>query len=435
MKKNINQILDNINFIFLLIGLSFVIRSVVIYIYHDHQLDQEWRILLDNLIRYKTYSYYGPPIPHVMLPPLYAFFLYFLKILTFDKINFLNTLIFIQIILSTISVYIFFKINQKIFTKKISLINSYIFSLLPLNIYSAGQTSSITLQIFLFLLFLLFLFSLAEHQTKKKNLIFSLISGLLILTRGEFILIYAITLLYLLIKNKIKVISIITIALCTLLVISPYLIRNYNSFNQIFIVKALGFNLWKGNNYFFSVEGGGDFNLGFYKIALIDSKRNIKNPNFKNPIFKNLNDKIDSLNKDRFYELNKDKIFLNQAIKNLKDKPLNYLTLFFKKILSFYFIDLNSSHLLYYNFFHFIPVLIIGIFSFPGLILVLKEKEFKIGYLRTYLISTIIIFSVFFILPRYKLAIIPIQIILAAYFVKYIYQKLNKGAIRTSYNK
>ena len=112
MKKNINQILDNINFIFLLIGLSFVIRSVVIYIYHDHQLDQEWPILLDNLIRYKTYSYYGPPIPHVMLPPLYAFFLYFLKILTFEKINFLNTLIFIQIILSTISVYIFFKINQ-----------------------------------------------------------------------------------------------------------------------------------------------------------------------------------------------------------------------------------------------------------------------------------------------------------------------------------
>ena len=242
-------------------------------------------------------------------------------------------------------------------------------------------------------------------------------------------MIYAITLLYLLIKNKIKVISIITIALCTLLVISPYLIRNYNSFNQIFIVKALGFNLWKGNNYFFSVEGGGDFNLGFYKTALIDSKRNIKNPNFKNPIFKNLNDKIDSLNKDRFYELNKDKIFLNQAIKNLKDKPLNYLTLFFKKILSFYFIDLNSSHLLYYNFFHFIPVLIIGIFSFPGLILVLKEKEFKIGYLRTYLISTIIIFSIFFILPRYKLTIIPIQIILAAYFVKYIFKKLNKNVI------
>ena len=269
-------------------------------------------------------------------------------------------LLFVQIILSTISIYIFYKINQKIFSNKISLINSYIFSLLPLNIYSAGQISSITLQVFLSLLFLLLLFNLAEYQTKRKILTFSLISGLLILTRGEFILIYAITLLYLLTKNKIKIINITIIALCTLLVVSPYLIRNYNTFNQIFIVKALGFNLWKGNNEFSSVEGYGDFNLGFYKML---TTHDAKNPNFKN-----LNDKIESLNKDKFYELNKDKIFLKQATKNLNDNPLSYLTLFFKKMVSFYFIDLNSSHSLYYNFFHFFPVLVIGIFSFPGLI-------------------------------------------------------------------
>ena len=143
-----------------------------------------------------------------MLPPLYPFFLYFLTIITLDKINLLNILILVQIILSTISVYIFYKINQKIFSNKISLINAYIFSLLPLNVYAAGQTSSITLQIFLSLLFLLLLFNLAEYQSKKKVLIFSLVAGLLILTRGEFILIYAITLLYLLIKNKIKIINI-----------------------------------------------------------------------------------------------------------------------------------------------------------------------------------------------------------------------------------
>ena len=108
MKKNINQILDSINFIFLLIGLSFIIRLVFNLYYHDVRLDQEWEILLDNLIRYKTYSYYGPSIPSVMLPPLYPFFLYFLKIFTFDKINLLNILIFVQIILSTISIYIFY---------------------------------------------------------------------------------------------------------------------------------------------------------------------------------------------------------------------------------------------------------------------------------------------------------------------------------------
>ena len=172
MKKNINQILDYKNFIFLLVGLTFVIRVIVIYIYHDKQIDQEWEIILNNLIKYKTYSYYGPAIPSVMLPPLYPFLLYILKLLTFEKISLLSFLIFFQIILSTISVYIFYRINQKIFSNKISLINSFIYSFIPLNIYSVGQTSSITLQVFLSLLFILLFISLTENQSKKKNFVF-----------------------------------------------------------------------------------------------------------------------------------------------------------------------------------------------------------------------------------------------------------------------
>ena len=203
--------------------------------------------------------------------------------------------------------------------------------------------------------------------------------------------------------------------------ISPYLIRNYVTFDKIFLVKSLGFNLWKGNNTFSSIEGYGDFNLEFYNLLSKDSS--------EDPNLKNLNDKIILLDKNKYYELNKDKIFLDQAIKNLRDNPLNYLNLFIKKITSFYFIDLNSSHPLYYNFFHIIPVLLVGLLSFPGLILALKEKEFKIGYLKTYLILTIIIFSIFFILPRYKLVILPAQIIFAAYFVKYVFKKLGKNVI------
>ena len=178
MKKNINQILDNKKkIIFLLIGLSFVIRLIALYFFHDDEMDNEWGVLLNNLIKFKTYSFFTHEnilIPSVMVPPLYVYFLYCIKILTFEKINFIHTLIFIQIILSTLSVYVFYKINQKFFSDKICLINSLIFSLFPLNIYAAGQISSITLQIFLSLLFLLFVFTLSEQQTKKNFLTFSL---------------------------------------------------------------------------------------------------------------------------------------------------------------------------------------------------------------------------------------------------------------------
>ena len=40
------------------------------------------------------------------------------------------------------------------------------------------------------------------------------------------------------------------------------------------------------------------------------------------------------------------------------------------------------------------------------------------------MILILIIFSIFFILPRYKLVILPVQIILASHFVKYLVNKL-----------
>ena len=179
--------------------------------------------------------------------------------------------------------------------------------------------------------------------------------------------------------------------------------------------------MWKGNNKFSTVEGFGDINFEFYNLSSTDDIKRLH--------FKNLNNKIKKLEKNKFYELNRDEIFLKQSIENLGDTPLKYLNLFFKKIVSFYFINFNSTLSLYYNFFHYIPILVIGIFSFPGLVLALKEKEFKIKYLMFYFILTIMIFSVFFILPRYKLAILPLQIIFATYFIKYVFKKLNKNVI------
>ena len=71
----------------------------------------------------------------------------------------------------------------------------------------------------------------------------------------------------------------------------------------------------------------------------------------------------------------------------------------------------------------FLVVFIAGILSFPGIIIAFKKNIFKINYLLIYLSLNMVIFSCFFILPRYKLIILPIQIILAAIFIDYIYKK------------
>ena len=268
MKKNINQILDNENnikiyFLPWLIVLSFLLRLIAVYFYRDMDLYSsnvnEWNILLENLIKYKSltfYSFNGELIPSVIVPPMYAFFLYLVKVVTsFDETGLLYLVTFIQILMSTYSIYLFYQINQNFFSNKLSLINSVIFSIIPVNVIICGQISSITLQIFFSLLFLKFLFLVIGKSTNKNIFIFSMVSGLLILTRGEFLLVFSFILFFIFIKKKIKLINLTKILIVVVLVISPYVTRNYMHFDEIFIVKSLGYNLWKGNNQLSSVGG------------------------------------------------------------------------------------------------------------------------------------------------------------------------------------
>jgi 4-amino-4-deoxy-L-arabinose transferase-like glycosyltransferase len=408
MIKNINT---KFLILFSLIVVSFLLRLISSYFYGDTKWEgepTEWGILVHHLTNYNSYSLYrfGDLLaPSVYMPPGYPILLYLLKIISFDVVNFIKLVIFFQIILSTYSVYVFYQLNLNLFSEKLSLINASIFSIFPLNIYVSGQISSITLQFLLSLLFLQFLLLIIKKQTTKNIIFFSLISGLLILTRGEFVLVFfSIILLCLFFKN-IKLINLLKIILIVSLVISPYVIRNYLHFNQLILVKSLGFNLWKGNNELSSVQGYEDYE------------------NFE---FQELKSKLDNLEQNKYYELNRDQIFLDEAKKELIQNPTRYLYLYFKKFLSYYFIDLNSTYPKYYNFFHIFPVTILSILSFPGLFIFLKKKNTNYNYLSLYLFLNLMIFSIFFILPRYKLIIFPIQIILAAGFIKYILNKLNK---------
>ena len=411
----------NIGF-YLIAGLiifSFLLRLISAYFLRDMELDYEWNILVNNLINYKSYSFYtfnSILIPSVYMPPLYPFFIFLVKIITsFEKQNLLYSIIIFQIILSVYSVYLFYEINQNFFSKKISLINSSIFSIIPLHVYSSGQISSVTLQMFLSLFFLKFLLVIIKNQSTKNLFIFSIIAGMLILTRGEFILIFLLLTFYLYFKKKINSANLIKIFIIVCLVLSPYLARNYIHFNQVLLVKSLGYNLWKGNNPYSSVDG-----FGF-------GEENIINQNIEITEFKKLESKIINLKKDKYYEINRDNIFLEEAIENINKNPKKYLNLFLKKFYSYFFIDMNSDYPNYYNFFHICPIIIISLFSFPGLFIFYKINKFENKCFGIYLFSNLIIFSIFFILPRYKLIILPLQIILAAYFCVYMLQKIKKN--------
>ena len=188
--------------------------------------------------------------------------------------------------------------------------------------------------------------------------------------------------------------------LITLIIISPYLIRNILVFNSITITKSFGYNFWKGNNSNSVVEGS---------VFLNDS----------------LQKQITNIPNDKYYPLNLDRVYLDEAIKNIKEEPKRYIILFFKKVTSFLFIDIKSSQPNYYNPLHYLPVLLLGITSLIGIVLS-DKKSYQLNYLILIFFVNIIVFASFFILPRYKLAILPLQIIFTNIFIEYIYKKFFK---------
>lgn len=379
---------------------SFFIRIPSIFIFGDLNLENEWFFLANNLLNHGKLSMinFGDFfVPNLFMPPLYAYYLYFFKIFGLSNEIYIQLVLFSQIILSSFSVVIFYFINKFFFSKKISVFGAIIFSVFPLHIYACGQISSIILQSFLTVVFIYFFF-----KTYKKNSFFnicflSLSSGLLILLRGEFIALFILSILYLKIFLKANLKSVIMILLITSFVISPYIARNIFVADTMTVTKSIGFNLWKGNNEKSKVEGNSIYNL-------------------------NLKNKIKEIPKDNYYDIKRDNIFLNEAFNNIQNNPKKYIILYLKKFLSYIFVDINSTYPNYYHPLHYIPVLIIGIISTIGIILS-NKNSYQINFLILFFITNVAIVSSFFILPRYKLAILPMQIIFINIFINYLKEK------------
>ena len=384
-----------INILIFLFLFSILIRIPAIVMFGDQSLENEWKDIVNNLIAGKGFLYRGEP--NLFMPPLYAYYLYFFSIFNFEDQNYVKLILSSQILLSSIVVVLFYKLNQEFFSKRTSLYSSILLTIFPLYIYSCTQISSISLQVFLTTVFLFCFFQILNRNNSLIIFVFSLVSGLLILLRGEFLIIFIFSIIYFIIFFKINIKKILLILLISFITISPYMIRNIILFDSISITKSFGYNLWKGNNTHSTVEG-----------SVIHNE--------------NLLSKIERIPKNNRHAINLDKVYLDEAINNIKEEPKKYLFLAFKKFVSFMFININSSDPKYYNIFHYIPLLLVGLTSLAGIILS-NKRSYKLNYLILIYFIIIIIFSFFFVLPRYKLAILPLQIIFTNILVEKIYRK------------
>ena len=163
-----------IHTLILLVLFSVAIRVPIVFIFGDIGLENEWKFLVENLIEYKQlawknceFAYWitkfclddGFLLPNLWMPPLYAYYLYFFTFFNLDEQNYILLILSSQILIASMAVAVFYKINKLFFSKKLSLYSSLLFSLFPLYAYACSQISSITLQIFLIILFFYFFFN------------------------------------------------------------------------------------------------------------------------------------------------------------------------------------------------------------------------------------------------------------------------------------
>lgn len=388
--------------IFFIISISIIVRFYFIDAYGDKDITNEWQILFynlkeNNILAYRSFD--GKLIPSVYMPPLYVYYIFFVDLLIPKNISLVSAIIFSQILISSLSIYFFYKINLLLFKKKISFFSTIIFSIFPIHIYSCLQISSITIQIFLNILFLFLIFKIIKNTYNHNKIIqLGIIGGLSMLLRGEFILIFFFTIIFL---KRFKIINfnqIIMIITILSIIISPYIIRNYLVFGKFTITKSIGYNLWKGNNINSGIEGSESFRAFNYN---------------------KINFKIENLAKDKLYDFNYDKIFLNSSIEFIKQDPILFFERFVKKFFSLTFINLKSNYPNYNHILNILPASVISILFIYGLICGYNKNSIIYKYLIFNLFLTVSIFSLFFILPRYKLIILPIQLI----FINFIFKK------------
>ena len=390
----------------IIIVTAIFVRIIAVIFFRDTQIDHEWGIILNNLENYKILSVHevqGTPVPMIFMPPLYPLFLYIIKIFFNDLDLFLWIVQCIQIIFGIIGIIFTKKILSEFFSEKMSNIGTLIFGLFPLNVYAVSQISSISLQVFLINLFIYSFIKLFKEINIKYSVIFSVTSGMLMLLRGEFFVFVILSLIYLYLKKK-NLSKVLIISLISVLIISPYLYRNYNIFNVLTITKSSGYNLIKGNHPRTKVEGTGMF----LKIEEVI-------PEVKVPL-----EQLKSLGPIKSYDLLQDQVLMDQALIFIKSEPLKYISLYFKKFFAFMFLDINSSYPNYYSIFHIVPKLILAVGAFLGILITFSLKINIYNYVALFYLANISLFSVFFILPRYSLSLLTIQIILSLLFLKKI---------------
>ena len=385
-----------------------------------------WAMSIINNFSYVDLSWF----PYFK-PPGYPFFLSIIYF--FSPQNFLLVK-FIQIIISTFTAFILFKIGTQIFSEKVGIIAALIFTFHP---YAIEQCLHLqTAHPFMLLssstIFFLLKYTGTASENKISALVFAgIFLGLGTLTRPNFILLLPIAVFWLYLKDK-KIKEILKPCLVLIfsftVTLSPWVIRNYIKYDEfIWCVPIGGYNFWVSNSAeqhealttddrerFLYLDRGGVF---------VDKTQHVYAKLEKDFNISELSPKA------------QERLWYREAFDFIKNNPGDYLELVVYKILNYIRPWLKpwaypTEYVLVSGVIN-TPLLIFGL---AGLIIALRNPEYRHStlILLLWFLSGVFTHSFFTVQTRYRFIEVDIFIfIFAAHLLLTLRQKYFSPSVKS----
>jgi len=388
--------------------LALIIRIPIIIVSGDRTLENEFYVLVHNMLSDHGYSFFsvdksGEIVQHIVrdpkaslptatIPPVYPLFLVGMCSVFGTGLEAIILIKIIQALIGAMCCIVLYWIVALKFNERLAFASALLFCFYPILVYLCGQISAANVYVFINLVLLLLLFKGEETGKVRWFFLAGLAFGLLLLSRAEVILFAPFILLWICLvirTRRAKMIS--AFAVAAIIVWSPWGFRNYKRFDAFVpLTTQGGFNLWQGQN-----------------LQATGTRSQYTDPPFQISLKKNL--EILSLQPSMTYELELDRIYMNEALAFMKNHPTKVLKLALRKFIFYwgYYWGIKFTYPGARAVAYWLPWFILLPFFIIGLIHSIRDVR-KYCLFHLYFILSTLIAMVFFVIPRYRLFMLPL---------------------------
>ncbi len=384
--------------------------------------------------------------------PGYSFFVYIIFLIF--GIN-VPLVLFFQIFLNLLSVYIIYLIGEKLFNEKVGLFSSFLFGIELDQINAIYTFSTDTLFVFILLLSCMYLIKFCEEIKIKYLVLSSIFAGISALVRPINLffpfIIASITFVYFIKEKRVPFFKTIHYVIITISVfylsISPWIVRNYVEYGYPKLSSITGFNLLYYNSAYTKkrIEGNSINDIRKEFDTLVTKKATsaeLSNPFYKSAIQSSLafdyikNNKSEYLKSHllgmiNIYTSMDFKSFLPRFFKIKSEITTNDNDKFSANSINMNRFSALPKEQKIFGSFYASLLILYYVTALIGLAFLIKDKK----YVPLFTIVSIILY--FMILTgvvgmgRYKLPISPFYIILSGYCLYTIQKRSMKHTINS----